>query len=157
MMRRVPWQLVGTSCAVAACFDPHATTGVPCGGQGACPTGQLCDPATRTCQPSAGSADGNTSGDGSGATDCWAAWLGGTIAFAPPARIAELVNAAKQEHPALSGDDLTLYFDREVAGRARDFYAATRATRGAPWTNPTAESLSGHQVLYAGQLMNLPN
>src|SRR5882672_594888 len=37
-------------CAMTACFNPHAATGVKCSDQGACPLGQRCELATDTCE-----------------------------------------------------------------------------------------------------------
>lgn len=97
--------------------------------------GSLSGPFANQCVGAGSSSgDGGVTGDApTPGSDCWPAWKQGTIALSAPIEIAELASGAAQEHPSLSGDDLTLYFDRSVPGRARDFYAATRNTVGEPW------------------------
>ena len=66
-----------------------------------------------------------------GAADCWPAWRAQTIDLTTPTLITELSTGEIQANPSLSGDDLTLYFDRGTADP--DLFAATRSAIGAPW------------------------
>jgi len=136
-VRTSGWQLlagVGAG-ALAACFDPTIRPGSPCESSATCPSGQQCDPSSLTCELAAADAADADGSDVPTSGACWPSWYDGTIRFTVTA-IAELANSAAQEHPSLSEDDLTLYFDRTVPGRARDFYVSTRAAVGSPWGTP---------------------
>ncbi|MBA3821959.1 MAG: hypothetical protein H0X17_23950 [Deltaproteobacteria bacterium] len=69
------------------------------------------------------------------ATDCWSAWIDGTLAFDTPVPLTELGAGALVLDPSLADDDLTLYFSRET-GNDHDVYVTTRADRTQPWQAP---------------------
>jgi hypothetical protein len=46
--------LLGLTCFVVACYAPSPPEGAPCGPDGSCPSGQLCDPLTSTCREEGG-------------------------------------------------------------------------------------------------------
>ena len=55
--------LVSGAIAVAACFSPDIPDGQPCGDGGACPSGQMCDPADNLCHRDAPCPPGFQRGD----------------------------------------------------------------------------------------------
>jgi hypothetical protein len=54
--------------------------------------------------------------------------------FAAGQPIAELAGVANEGYPALSGDELTMYFE---SGEPLDIYETTRASPTSPWGTPT--------------------
>ncbi len=73
------------------------------------------------------------------------------------------VAGSASRHPVLSGDELALYYSfRDIAGGSTEtfLYVATRATKSAPFTNPTAVpglhmagSSDDHPAITADQLV----
>ena len=121
---------VGAACA-SACF--HPTFDDPtCGPRGECPGGYACN-AIGICKPGlagpgldAASLDAASLDGASGASDCFARWLNGSVAFAVPRALASLSSEGNEGGPWISGDRLTLYFHSGAAEPA--IYRASRAS-----------------------------
>ena len=146
---------------VGACFAPRPAPGAPCGLGGECPNGLICAVDGR-CELVAGAIDAAPAADGDLLVDaqphpdgqilhdapvladasidgagppktCWNAWQSGTPVLSAPALVAELSSTTDEGDPSLSGDALTLYFQRGF-----DLFSAKRPARGAPFAAPVA-------------------
>jgi hypothetical protein len=58
--------------------------------------------------------------------------------FAPGSPIAELAGGSAKGYPALSGDELTMYFESYSSGSNLDLFQVTRATKASAWGTPVA-------------------
>src|ERR1041385_6480905 len=59
--------------------------------------------------------------------------------FSPPQLIEELSTSSSEDDPALTGDELEIYFDTNRPGGkgGDDIWRATRSDRHSPWNAPT--------------------
>lgn len=123
-MRRWPAILL-----LAGCYEAKISSGVPCTDEGACPSGQRCDPTTKLCGPEldAGPAD-----DVIDAEVILGPW-------STPELLAEVSSASQETDPTITGDGLELFFssDRPGGPGGMDFYRSTRASTDEPFGAPT--------------------
>src|SRR5262245_48718825 len=125
--------LAGLCAVVAAgCFRPDASLGVPCASNGACPSGQICDPnaSPPRCVDVLPTGDAAPEPDAPPAPD--APIDVDALPWQPPTRVILVLPAAGAvDDPTLTDDRLELYFNFQA-----DIFVATRASVGAPWSAP---------------------
>ena len=82
----------------------------------------------------------SAAGDGGAAgANCFARWLDGSVALAPPQPLTALTSAGDERDPWISADGLALYFDRDPGVHMNnDIYVATRTSRADEFANPAA-------------------
>ncbi len=111
-----------------ACFTPSPPTGVPCSSDVDCPSPQVCDTVSHTCEVSC---DDCPPIDAT-PTGCWDRWLSRTVTFEPPRKLVELQNGTGDfANPSVSFDELAIYFEHRG-----DPWGASRLSSGDPFGMP---------------------
>lgn len=121
--------------ALAGCYSPRVATGVPCGEDGACPRGQICDPGSGLCTTTL-EPDATTAVDAAADAPADAAPLG---PWGVPVALDELNTNMRELDPTLSADGLEIFFASNRGNGANgtfDIYRATRATTSDPFSPP---------------------
>jgi hypothetical protein len=121
--------------AMVACYSPSVPAGSPCTSDTDCPSSQVCEQSTKTCQPPCVDCADATADQGS-SNDCWGEWLAGTVTLTPPVRVEELAIGGSFD-PSISFDGLVMYFSRSGSTTSNDILRATRPTRSAPFGAPS--------------------
>lgn len=125
-----PYQLLVT--VAAGCYSPTAPTGAPCVDDSDCPSTQVCQPSTHSCEAPCVGCDVDAA-----PVECWSAWLDGTVNLGVPTRVAELnVQGTGSLNPSISFDGLEIYLARGGTVTGVDLLRATRTSRDAPFGTP---------------------
>jgi len=125
--------LAGLCTVIAAgCYRPDASLGVPCASNGACPSGQICDPNAsppRCVDVLTGIDAAPVPDDAPLAPD--APVDVDALPWQSPTRVILTLPAGAVDDPTLTDDRLELYFNFQ-----NDIFVATRASVTAPWGTP---------------------
>lgn len=140
---------LGAVALLGACYRPSPVSGLPCSPTGECPTGQICDLATMTCDGAGADASlvaADAAADAGGHRPVDAPVLDAAIdeadaalalgPFGDPAVDRELsVDGFMEEDPTLSGDGLQVVFMTTRSGDP-DLYESSRGDRADAWAVP---------------------